>query len=402
MLSSKNLKNHQMNKKQLLFLAISILAITFSSCVKDEIDAPVADFYAQSTQVDMGEHIYFYDDSENDVSTYLWSFAGGYPATSIEKNPEVSFNSPGFHTVSLTVSNEGGSDTKTVIDMIEVLPSAPNVDFIANKTFVQAGEIIQLTDISTGVNPSILAYKWWNIYLPNGEVIYINGPEDIVNFTANVPGYYDVKLTIGTTYGEGIKIKEDFIEVYASGLTIDNTTPSLIMVEYEGETEYIQSGESEKIFDVNGDLSISYKITTMATYGIDLSSGWETINLSNGDKTINFEIGYEYFYLTLENLTGDPFNKVVVNAGLMSEITTNVDITFWDEAVNLGYYNAWSNTEIQAHFRDNNSYIYWNNINWSSYGSENIVLNLKYENKSNTMNITSTETAKADKTIILK
>lgn len=392
-----------MKKRQLIILAFSIIAIAFTSCTKDEVDPPVADFYAQSSDVDMGVPVYFYDNSTNDVTTYLWSFPGGDPATSSEKNPEVVYNTPGFYTASLTVSNEGGSDTKTVVDVIEVLASAPIVDFIANKTVVQAGEVVQLTDISTGVEASTLAYKWWNIETPDGQTIYINGPEDIVTFTPSIAGYYDVKLTIGTIYGEGVEIKENFIEVYAPGLTVDNTTPSLIKVEYDGGTEYIQSGESAKLYDTDGDLSITYKITTQATYGLDLSSSWETLSLANGDKTVNFEIDNDYFFLTIENQSVQAFNKVVVNAGLVSEVTTDVYFSWINGAVDLGYYNLWSNTEIQAHFADNNTYIYWNNINWYNYGSENIVLDLSYSSKKETgKNITTSETPKADHTIILK
>lgn len=392
-----------MKKKQLIILAFSIIAITFCSCAKDEVDPPVADFYAQSSEVDMGIPVYFYDNSTNDVTTYLWRFPGGDPATSSEKNPEVVFNSPGFYTASLTVSNEGGSDSKTVVDIIEVLASAPIVDFIANKTFVQAGEVIQLTDISTGVDPSTLLYKWWNIYAPDGQTTFLNTLDDVVIFTPTVAGYYDVKLTIGTIYGDGLELKENFIEVYAPGLTIDNTTPSMIKVEYDGGTEYIESGESEKLYDTDGDLSISYKITTQSSYGLDLSSGWETLSLVNGDKTINFEIDSDYFFLTIENQSFDSFDKVVVNAGLMSEVTSNVNISYIYGAKDLGYYNLWSNTEIQAHFADNNTYIYWNNISWNNYGSENIVLDLVYSNKKETVtNITSHETSKADRTIILK
>ncbi|PCJ66781.1 MAG: hypothetical protein COA58_04800 [Bacteroidetes bacterium] len=52
--------------------------------------------------------------------TFSWSFPGGSPSASTQQNPEVRYITPGVYSVSLTVSNAFGSDSKTSNDFITV------------------------------------------------------------------------------------------------------------------------------------------------------------------------------------------------------------------------------------------------------------------------------------------
>lgn len=187
-------------------------------------------------------------------------------------------------------------------------------------------------------------------------------------------------------------------------MVVNNTAPSIIVADYEGGTEYINPGESVKLYDPNNDNSLNYQIRTLSSMGLELSSDWETADLSNGDEDINFEISSEYFFLTMENKTVDFFNRVVVNAGTVAETSESCSINYWDGIAWIGYYKAYSNTEIQFHFENSNQYIYWNNINWSSLGHQNIILNLVYDGKSKTFNTQPIRKPKstAGKTIILR
>lgn len=83
-------------------------------------DPPVADFSADVTSVQVGDTVAFTDLSLNNPSSWEWSFQGGTPETSNEQNPAVLYETPGVFDVSLTVSNEFGSDTKTVGNYIHV------------------------------------------------------------------------------------------------------------------------------------------------------------------------------------------------------------------------------------------------------------------------------------------
>jgi len=63
--------------------------------------------------------IRFNDTSLGDGLTYFWDFGDG--GSSSDKNPTHTFENPGTYSVSLTVTNENGSDIKS--SPIIVLPS---------------------------------------------------------------------------------------------------------------------------------------------------------------------------------------------------------------------------------------------------------------------------------------
>ncbi len=75
---------------------------------------PQAGFYALNFFACPGASIQFKDNSTRATPTsWAWSFEGGTPATSTDRNPVVSFSDPGYHAVTLTVGNEYGSNTLT-------------------------------------------------------------------------------------------------------------------------------------------------------------------------------------------------------------------------------------------------------------------------------------------------
>ncbi|RMG31729.1 MAG: PKD domain-containing protein [Bacteroidetes bacterium] len=81
---------------------------------------PVADFVASETHIHTGESVFFTSLSSGQVDQHSWSFPGGTPAVSNQPAPTVTYFSEGTYTVSLTVSNAGGSDTETKTAYIQV------------------------------------------------------------------------------------------------------------------------------------------------------------------------------------------------------------------------------------------------------------------------------------------
>lgn len=88
--------------------------------------APEADFYAVvgaslenpavpfSPLTCTGTTVRFVDNSTRALPTnWAWTFVDGNPGTSNEANPTVTFDSPGWKRVTLTVSNDAGSTTRT-------------------------------------------------------------------------------------------------------------------------------------------------------------------------------------------------------------------------------------------------------------------------------------------------
>ncbi|MBX7051332.1 MAG: T9SS type A sorting domain-containing protein [Flavobacteriales bacterium] len=85
--------------------------------------SPIADFYPEHRFLCIGDETTFRDNSTRATPTsWLWTFEDGNPATSTEQYPQVSFNSYGRKTVTLTVGNDNGSDSKTIEQCVIVAP----------------------------------------------------------------------------------------------------------------------------------------------------------------------------------------------------------------------------------------------------------------------------------------
>jgi len=69
--------------------------------------------------------VQFYDQSVGDVDEWLWDFGDG--TTSTERNPSHIYDAVGYYTVSLTVTNEYGSNTLTQESCIHAVASVENI-----------------------------------------------------------------------------------------------------------------------------------------------------------------------------------------------------------------------------------------------------------------------------------
>lgn len=81
---------------------------------------PVADFSASLVNICAGQSVTFTNNSTNCQSTFAWTFPGGTPSSSTVLNPVITYNTPGTYSVTLTVTNPGGTDTKTINNYITV------------------------------------------------------------------------------------------------------------------------------------------------------------------------------------------------------------------------------------------------------------------------------------------
>jgi PKD repeat protein len=81
---------------------------------------PIADFSASSTSIFAGDSVEFTDQSLNTPTAWDWTFEGGTPGTSTDRNPTITYNTPGTYTVTLSVANSAGSDTETKVDYMFV------------------------------------------------------------------------------------------------------------------------------------------------------------------------------------------------------------------------------------------------------------------------------------------
>ncbi|GAA5221573.1 PKD domain-containing protein [Membranihabitans marinus] len=101
--------------------------------------------------------LYTYPGKENDV-TYQWDFGNG--ETSTQKSPTVTFQTPGFYDVTLTINDteETLTTTKVIEVKGELAPTLYFSDAITNKLmskklFTVAQSSAQPTDLSLGLHP---------------------------------------------------------------------------------------------------------------------------------------------------------------------------------------------------------------------------------------------------------
>lgn len=84
--------------------------------------APISYFTADTQYLPIaGGNINFYDMTTNVPTSWSWSFPGGTPPTSNVKNPtNINYSQTGAYTVSLTATNQFGSNTYTAVNYIYV------------------------------------------------------------------------------------------------------------------------------------------------------------------------------------------------------------------------------------------------------------------------------------------
>ncbi|TAH22194.1 MAG: PKD domain-containing protein [Cytophagales bacterium] len=127
---------------------------TAANC-NNSIQAPVARFSSDKTALcDKGE-VVFKDESRNAIAIQ-WSFQGGEPATSTDKNPKVSYTTAGVYGVKMTVTNPAGTNTLSQDGYI-VVGKSGQLKLNLKDTVVCQGKVIRLDAGNAGA-----IYLWSN------------------------------------------------------------------------------------------------------------------------------------------------------------------------------------------------------------------------------------------------
>ena len=133
----------------------------------------------------------FTNTSSSNSATYNWTFVGGNPATSTDKNPVVTYNSVGNFDVKLIVSNTTYSDTLAKKNAI-VTVSKPTSAFTQS---VNGGNVL-FTNTSLGAS----AYTW--IFGDGTNISTAQNPTHTYN-----DGVYTVKLIVVSACGSDTSAK---------------------------------------------------------------------------------------------------------------------------------------------------------------------------------------------------
>lgn len=117
-------------------------------------EPPVANFSISNENICAGETVNFNDLSSNVPTSYQWTFQGGTPASSTNPAPTIEYNVPGVYSVTLSVSNQYGSDEITELSSITVNQS-PTLQLNSIYVDLCEGESFNLVASGTGQN-----YNW--------------------------------------------------------------------------------------------------------------------------------------------------------------------------------------------------------------------------------------------------
>ncbi|MFA5296229.1 MAG: PKD domain-containing protein [Methanoregulaceae archaeon] len=208
---------------------------------------PVADFVADKTTASTTDVIQFTDQSAGEIAEWAWDFDNNGTIDSTDQHPTWTYATEGLKTVSLTVTNAGGSDTRTRTDYINVVDSF--ISFVpATQTFRPSESVTY--DIVMNKAPQGLAGYNVVVSLVNGSVADITAvtypawatmpptsvlPGDSIRIggvdsgQAIAPGAADVVLATLTVRGT----VEGSTAIHLSDLTMDGDggvvlTPTLV------------------------------------------------------------------------------------------------------------------------------------------------------------------------------
>ena len=146
---------------------------------------PVASFSSDSQGDCAPTTIQFSDNSSNDPTSWNWTFEGGTPATSTDRNPTVSYNVAGSYTVILEAGNEAGVDTEAKFTYVTI-EDVPTVGF----SLMQDGSTVAFSNSSNRAN----SYLW-----DFGDGNSSNDPNPMHMYTAD--GTYTITLIASNTCG---------------------------------------------------------------------------------------------------------------------------------------------------------------------------------------------------------
>ena len=177
--------------------------------------APVANFVGSPQSGYAPLAVQFTDTSTNGPTSWVWSFGDG--AVDFTQSPSHTYPNPGIYDVSLTVSNQGGADSRTRTAYIEVVApptTGPIPQFTASPRTGQVPPSVNVvfTDQSTGSPTTWL----WNF--GDGQTATTQNP----NHSYSTAGTYDVTLTVSDGTTTNAQVKRGFIVIADRPCTVPN------------------------------------------------------------------------------------------------------------------------------------------------------------------------------------
>jgi fibronectin type 3 domain-containing protein len=186
-------------------------------------------------------------------------------------------------------------------------------------------------------------------------------------------------LTDGTTYYYRVTaLNSNDIESELSGydyITVNNGPTTDVTFTNALFTDiYITLGSDTKTIEPSGSVTF-YGVTGSSahysayTYGatkdgtqVGLKITWDNdLALSGGTTSNNLILTGSYFFIYIKNTSNHVLGPLYVNYGLQSETKDDIVISNDGVKYRIGYYKAWSNSNVRGYYQDApSSYYYWN------------------------------------------
>jgi len=170
--------------------------------------APEVDFTGTPRSGDAPLDVHFTGIVTGEVTSYAWSFGDGGIASTA--NPTHTYTSAGSFSVSLVVTGPGGTVqvVKPAYITVNPPPGAPTATFSANVVSGTVPFAVTFTAVTSGT------VEGWHWSFGDSTVAF-TGP--VVQHTYQIPGVFDVNLTVSNTYGSYTVNKPRYITVSSSG-----------------------------------------------------------------------------------------------------------------------------------------------------------------------------------------
>jgi PKD repeat protein len=248
--------------------------------------ALVSNFTASATQGCAGMEVTFSDASVGAVS-WLWTFPGGTPETSIEQNPVVIYNTKGDYDVTLEISDGTDTQVMTKTNYIHVDDVPAQAGEIDGDSYVGNGDVetyqIELLDNCT-------AYDW--VLTPaEAGVLSMNMNEVEIAWSVTYVGNATLKVCGGNECGMG---------EYSDDLDVMVMDPTGIN-DISAKTVNVYPNPTTGIFNLqlNATQETAYELTLMNALGVQVMT--ETLKV-NGTALHSIDLssmaqGVYYLYL---------------------------------------------------------------------------------------------------------
>jgi PKD repeat protein len=154
----------------------------------------VADFMTPDTLLPLGKTATFTNESTGSPSTYYWTFTDGLPPTSTAQTPgPITYNVSGSHNVSLTVTNDYGTNTLVKTGYIYVGGVGIN-ELNANTVSVIPNPVKDIMTVQANSN-----IKEIQVYNIAGQLVLnqtVNAKTITVNTSGLTTGIYNMKAIL--------------------------------------------------------------------------------------------------------------------------------------------------------------------------------------------------------------